>query len=281
MSRKPRLARLPDGTMFHCVNKLEMLFVYREIFDTGVYENPLIRIKDEDVILDVGANIGLFLLHMTRRCARSRIFAFEPIPRIFRALNENARMIQGHDVKAFSCGLSDRSGEAAFTFLHNVTARSTMYPEYSPADVSPQGKAREAALMLQIFEELPNGLLRWTLGAMPYFARHGLARAMVKLHARQRKIICPLKTVSQVIDENQLAHVDLLKIDVEGAERDVLRGIRDEHWPLIRQFILETHPGEGDVLGDVRKTLENRGYSTAVNDLAMESASIVFAARPV
>lgn len=46
---------------------------------------------------------------------------------------------------------------------------------------------------------------------------------------------CSMCTVSDLIREHALARIDLLKIDVEGAELDVLRGITPEHWGLIRQ----------------------------------------------
>jgi FkbM family methyltransferase len=258
---------------------MEMLFCYKEIFVSGAYQNPLIKIKDGDAILDVGANIGLFMHYITRQCARSTIYAFEPIPRICKVLAENARSISGHDVHVFSCGLSDKPGEATFTFLRNVTARSTMYPEFSPADESMRGKAREEQFMLQTFGELPSAPLRWAIGALPTFARRSLARATVKFHARKRQITCPLKTLSQIIDENKIERIDLLKIDVEGAERDVLRGIEPRHWPLIHQFIIEIHPGPGDVLADVRKVLEDRGFRTSISDQTLHPAPTVFAAR--
>ena len=58
MGRQTTLGKLPDGTPFHCINKMEMLFCYKEIFDQGAYESPLINFKEGDIILDVGANIG-------------------------------------------------------------------------------------------------------------------------------------------------------------------------------------------------------------------------------
>jgi FkbM family methyltransferase len=46
---------------------------------------------------------------------------------------------------------------------------------------------------------------------------------------------CALCTLSEVLAQQHLAHVDLLKIDVEGAELDVLRGVLPADWPRIRQ----------------------------------------------
>jgi FkbM family methyltransferase len=280
MGRQTTLGKLPDGTPFYCINKMEMLFCYKEIFDSVAYESSQIKISDGDVILDVGANIGLFLLYISRRAANCTLYAFEPIPRIFSALSQNTPQFKGHDVRLSCCGLSDQPGEATFTFLRNVTARSTMFPEQSPADTSPESRERELGFMLQTFKQVPNAPLRWSLAALPGFARRRVASGLVKFHAKKRRIKCPLKTLSQIVDENRLDRIDLLKIDVEGAERDVLRGVRDEHWPLIRQLIVETHPGPGDVLSDVRSALENRGFRTVVTDQTLHPAPTVFATRP-
>lgn len=46
---------------------------------------------------------------------------------------------------------------------------------------------------------------------------------------------CAMTTVSALMAEHDLERIDLLKIDVEGAELDVLRGIRPEDWPRISQ----------------------------------------------
>ena len=57
----------------------------------------------------------------------------------------------------------------------------------------------------------------------------------------------PVVTVSDVIDAHDadLNAVHLLKIDVERAEADVLRGIRPSHWPRIHRVVLECHDIDG------------------------------------
>ena len=52
--------------------------------------------------------------------------------------------------------------------------------------------------------------------------------------------------------------VDLLKIDVERAELDVLRGIADEDWHKIRQLVMEVHDDK-DTLSAIRQLLDEKG----------------------
>eukprot|EP00731_Ephydatia_muelleri_P012822 Em0007g132a len=77
------------------------------------------------------------------------------------------------------------------------------------------------------------------------------------------KIKCPLRTLSAVLDEEIPGTIDLLKIDVEKAEWDVLMGIRDDHWPLIRQVVMETHV-VGDSVEMVVQLLQKKGFSKVV-----------------
>ena len=45
---------------------------------------------------------------------------------------------------------------------------------------------------------------------------------------KSEAFLCQLRTVSEIITENSIECVDLLKIDVEKSELDVLQGIEDE-----------------------------------------------------
>ncbi|KAG6001878.1 hypothetical protein E4U21_003755 [Claviceps maximensis] len=58
-----------------------------------------------------------------------------------------------------------------------------------------------------------------------------------------------------------LARVDLLKIDVEGAEMAVLQGLDDEHWPLVRNIVLEVCDADSRGLrAGAEKLLRDRGF---------------------
>jgi len=74
---------------------------------------------------------------------------------------------------------------------------------------------------------------------------------------------CELRTLSSVIREESLGHVDLLKVDVEKAELDVLRGVGEMDWPRIRQVVAEVHDlhGRADTMA---KMLTARGFSVHV-----------------
>jgi acyl carrier protein len=84
------------------------------------------------------------------------------------------------------------------------------------------------------------------------------------------KIGVHTRTVSQIIGEEHIGVVDLLKIDVENSEYFVLEGIGEADWRKIRNVIIEVHDIEGR-LDRIVSLLEKRGYSVIVEKEKMLS----------
>ncbi|PIT89401.1 MAG: hypothetical protein COU27_00510, partial [Candidatus Levybacteria bacterium CG10_big_fil_rev_8_21_14_0_10_36_7] len=56
----------------------------------GPYENQGVRLQEKDVIMDIGANIGLFSVYAANKVGKEgRMFAFEPIEKTRRLLKKN------------------------------------------------------------------------------------------------------------------------------------------------------------------------------------------------
>ena len=72
---------------------------------------------------------------------------------------------------------------------------------------------------------------------------------------------CPLVTVSDVVDSHELDEIDLLKVDVERSELAVLKGVRREHWAMVRQVAMEVHDSAGGTkeLEECRRLLRDVG----------------------
>ena len=74
------------------------------------------------------------------------------------------------------------------------------------------------------------------------------------------EVQCKLTTLSNICREYSIPRIDLLKIDVEGAELDVLRGIEEEDWPKIKQIAMEIHYSE-NLRDETKKLLHSRGFN--------------------
>jgi hypothetical protein len=71
---------------------------------------------------------------------------------------------------------------------------------------------------------------------------------------------CRTQTLEGWLGQHPLPAIDLVKIDVEGAEMDVLEGVGSA-WPRIRQVVVETHDREGRCR-ELVALLEHHGLSS-------------------
>jgi acyl carrier protein len=92
---------------------------------------------------------------------------------------------------------------------------------------------------------------------------------------------CELRTLSQIIRDEDVERIDLLKVDVEKSELDVLRGIDSSDWERIRQVVVEVQDTAGK-LETIVRMLECRGFEVSVDqDKALEATGMfnVYARR--
>ena len=83
-----------DGLTWEYINKDENDFLFHEIFIANSYIQYGIDICDGDVIVDLGANIGLFSLYCQSIAEDVHIVAVEPLQPIFEVLRRNLLTIE-------------------------------------------------------------------------------------------------------------------------------------------------------------------------------------------
>jgi amino acid adenylation domain-containing protein/FkbM family methyltransferase len=250
------LRALENGLEIAHLNASETEFLYREIFKNKAYLRHGIRLQDGDCVLDVGANIGLFSLAVFLAHDRLKIHAFEPIPEIHRALAMNAGLM-GEGWVAHACGISDVSGAADFTY----------YPHLSMVSGAAANQAEEAAVVRSVLLREPGGA----------GASLGVSEMdeLIQNRLTSRTVRCELRTLSQVIRENQLGTIHLLKIDAEKMEERVLRGIGESDWGKIRQLVIEVHDSEGR-LERINKLLAGKGYEVVIDQDELLGSSRIY-----
>jgi 31-O-methyltransferase len=252
-----RRLSLPGGLDIFSLNADETRFLHGEVFVARCYLRHGIELRDGDCVFDVGANIGIASIFFCRERRAVRIFAFEPSPTAYECLQANLELHQA-DARTFECGLSRAPGTAEFTFYPANSVMSGFH-----ADLE-QDRAATKTFMVNS-------------GFAP---RH----ADLFLGSKFKSVTfpCRLRTLSEIVDEERVERIDLLKVDVEKSERDVLAGIREEHWGLIRQVVVEVHDEHG-ALDEVQDMLAKHGFEvTAEQDPQLKGTTIfsVFATRP-
>ncbi|AMV36063.1 FkbM family methyltransferase [Planctomyces sp. SH-PL62] len=267
--------RLPNGRVIHGPSRGEARLLFDEIFREQVYLRNGVELHEGDVVLDVGANLGLFSLFVAETLHDVTIHAFEPVPDIFACLRRNTSHL-GSRIVARNVGLSDREGTAAFTYYPHLPCFSTSCPDRLEkrwadlrdilihlGDRSADGGGRGP------FRGIRERLRSWGVGGLLYYA------------SRKKERVCTLTRLSQIIAERRLDRIDLLKIDVEGSEWDVLRGIDEADWGKVKQLVVEVHDVESGPDG-MAAWLEDRGYEVAIdrtNEDRRSPVSLIYARR--
>jgi len=216
---------------YYIGTKEEAELLFREIFIDQQYLKNGIVINQGDCIFDVGANIGLFPLFLNQFAKSLKFYSFEPIKPIFEVLRENIGLHSIQNISLFNYGLSLKNNpETSFTFYPNSPCISTIKPE----------------------ENLDfKDILKYVL--------KDISQEQIEYLTQTSKVMGELKTLSFVINELDIQRIDLLKIDVEGAEYDVLQGIEEKDWNKIQQIVIEVKNIEGR-LEQINKMLKIYGF---------------------
>jgi FkbM family methyltransferase len=148
------------------LGQYEDLEVVRELYLMGEYPDDL-AIPEPEVVVDLGANIGLSLLDFRLRYPHARLIGVEPDPIAFNTLRLNT------------------SGDPNIQIL--------------PVAAAAQDGMR------QFFSS--------TMSVVSGFSRHTPFQRPVSVFAR---------SLDSLMDDLDLQGIDLLKIDVEGAEEEIL-----------------------------------------------------------
>lgn len=238
LSEQP-LHELPSGLKVAHLNKNETEVIYKEIFEDLTYLRHGITLNDGDTVFDVGANIGLFSLFVHHACRDAKVFAFEPIPSIGKQLKANVSFY-GLNVKVFDCGVSNEAGSATFNFYPRMSAMSGRYTdELEDSEITRAFMTNQDARLNVYADELLEGRFQ------------------------KETFECELRTISNVIREEGIERIDLLKIDAEKSELDVIQGITESDWEKIKQVAIEVQATDGR-LEKIEQLLEKNGFHVVV-----------------
>lgn len=134
----------------------------------GPYELDEVMIEPDDIVIDVGANLGLFTCYAAQKGCK--VIACDPDKRCIEVLNKQKKLYSDRII-VMPKGVSNRVGTAEFY------------------------ESQECAIS-----------------------------SMVLARGKTEKTVIELCTIDQMVETGVVERVDYIKSDIEGAERDMLRG---------------------------------------------------------
>jgi len=254
---------LPNEENIYYIDKLTALYVYNEIFVDNQYLKYGIGVKDGDVVFDVGANIGLFSRFIANKAQNLKIFAFEPVPTIFKVLESNLADIPCF-IRKFNIGLGEENRSIEFFYYPKVSADSTAVQFDWDLKVNQLVQNYKEA----ICKDIPIARI------VPKFLRKRVVRAGLKKVYKSEKVSCDLRPLSDIIKENNIEKIDLLKIDAENYEKQVILGIKEKDWEKIQQISMEVHEhikGGKNLLNEIIDLLERENFEVKLGEEDLSS----------
>lgn len=125
---QPCLIELRNGYRFRVRTRMD-IWIIKEICLDRQYEKASVEIGDRWTIVDIGAGLGDFAVHVAKEHPSTKIYAYEPFPQSFALLQENLLLNRIENVRAFPYALCAHTGPIRFHIASEAVAHSTAVPE--------------------------------------------------------------------------------------------------------------------------------------------------------
>jgi FkbM family methyltransferase len=217
---------------FECLHAEEAEFLFEEVFTRRSYCQSGVHVpkRGAPLVVDVGANIGLFSLFALTENPRATVIAVEPAPQLFAILERNLN--HHFDTGAAECVralMLDEPGVQTLYYYADAPGESTR----NPFERSMQRKRLATAMR----EGSRGGTESSAMGEEDVADGHPIA-----VEARTLSQVLDAASLSSALSASTIA---LLKIDVEGDEEQVLHGLSASRWRTVQQVVIEVHDVDG------------------------------------
>ena len=198
----------------YCINEGETRATLHEIFVDKLYFQEGISILPGDIVLDVGANIGVFTLFAAKQGAQ--VYAYEPIPPTFEVLQHNMHLHHLDTVAhTRNIGISDRVEEKlmfhypACSVCDSWTAQDDLFELMS----------ENWENTLSLLEVADPDHYKTISSLNSKTLQQGAVREfMERLSASPVQIKCKFDTLLGVIARENIQSIGLLKLNAELAD---------------------------------------------------------------
>jgi FkbM family methyltransferase len=198
---------------------------YNEFFVDDIYRN--FNINNLDIVIDIGANVGLFAKYMYSKNAR-KVVLVEANPK----LENNIKNILDNDYSRSSVYLAPIFSEKKIVTFN-----------YSDSD-SAIGSIAFDSTKGVYYESLINSIELETI------------------------------TLDEIIENEGIERISLLKCDIEGGEYDLIPSLTDKQMSMIDKFIIEIHSNTNNQIQPILDKLDYYGFKYKIYSPTLNSMEL-------
>ncbi len=100
---------LKNGVRYKTRSKTFDRYIINEVWIHNLYTQEF-GIREKDIVLDIGAHIGIFSIFASKIARKGKVYAFEPSPESFKLLKENISLNNLKNIIPVNKGFSSKKG---------------------------------------------------------------------------------------------------------------------------------------------------------------------------
>ncbi len=226
--KKPTKVVLKNGVIISAPVANSIIRGVKRIFFRNTYNPADYEIGENDTVVDIGANIGIFTLYAATK-TKKEVYSFEPFPANFKYLKQNISLNKFDYVTPHLAAVSDKVETRKFSVKESTS--------------------------------------------------HHIVDENTKNHL-ENFIEVQTVTLKYIMDQNNLDHIDFLKLDCEGAEGYVLLSTPLDYLKRIRKIAMEFHDSHSPLNHkEMDRVLVNAGFKTSLVWNGKASSGYLYARR--
>ena len=219
------------------------------------YAHAGFELRPSDTVVDIGGNIGVFVLWAAPQVPQGRIVSVEANPVSLGCLKLNIERNGLVNVTAMQAAAGSDGG--TMELIYHPGWEMIAYN----AEVSAPWFYRQS---------VPARLVRWIIAGLTN--RHTAAEPV-------QRIVTPLMSLERIMDDHGIEVVNYLKLDCEGSEFEVLRNVSGACWSRIERAAIEYHEfGRDRRVAELVMILEGNGFEVEVHQSLVEKLGRPFGA---
>lgn len=105
---------LRNGIKYEIRTKTSDRAIFHEIWIRKYYTPAGFTIKEDDVVVEIGAHIGIFSIFAAQLARNGKVYSFEPMPANYEMLQRNIILNKANNIIPVNKAVSDKKGKKEF-----------------------------------------------------------------------------------------------------------------------------------------------------------------------